>query len=174
MMDDLMGVITFKAATYRKIADDKTLTMMAAIIVVVVSIIVGGVTALITSRNFLLVVVQLVVALIGWGLGGWLLAFVAKTFFQGKTDTGEMLRVTGFTYIFAVLGVIPIIGGLIGAILQIIGNIIGVREAAEFDTTKAILTSIIAGVIVFIVVAVITGILFVAVIGAAVATGGTQ
>jgi hypothetical protein len=43
------------------------------------------------------------------------------------------------------------------AILSIIGNVIGIREAAEFDTTKAILTAIIAGVIVFIVVAVLTG-----------------
>jgi hypothetical protein len=56
--------------------------------------------------------------------------------------------------------------------LQIIGNIIGVREAAEFDTTKAILTSIIAGVIVFIVVAVITGVLVGMMLLGAAATGG--
>lgn len=173
MIDDLMGVITLKAATYRKIADDQSATMQAAIIVVIVSIIVGAVGALIASRSLFLIVVQLIVALVGWGLGGWLLAFVAKTFFQGKTNTGEMLRVTGFTYIFGILGVIPIIGGLIGAILQIIGNIIGVREAAEFDTTKAILTSIIAGVIVFIVVAVITGVLVAALVVGSVATGGS-
>ena len=172
MIDKLMGVITFKAPTYRQIADDQAGTMMAAIIVVVVSIIVGAVGALLSSRSYLLAVVQLIVALIGWGLGGWLLAFVAKTFFQGKTNTGEMLRVTGFTYIFGILGVIPIIGGLIGAILQIIGNVIGVREAAEFDTTKAILTSVIAGVIIFVVEAVILGALVAVLLVGAVATGG--
>ena len=97
---------------------------------------------------------------------------VAKTFFQGKTNTGEMLRVTGFTYVFQILGVIPVVGGLVGAILSIIGNIIGVREAAEFDTTKAILTSIIAGVIAFIIVAIIVGGLTAVLIGAAAITGG--
>ena len=108
-------------------------------------------------------------------MGAWALAFVAKSFFKGQTETANMLRVTGFTSVFAivtyVLGLIPCvgaIGALIGSVLQILGNIIGIREAAGFDTTKAILTAIIAGVVVFFIVSIL------AAIGAAIGIGGTM
>ncbi len=176
-----MGVITLKAPTYRKIADDNGLTGEAAIIVLVVSALVGfagafmgavpggGAVGVVTAVLF--AVVSIIVALIAWVVGSWLTAFVATTFFKGKTNTSEMMRVTGYTRIFGILGVIPILG-IVGAILSIIGNVIGIREAAEFDTTKAILTAIIAGVIVFIVVAVLTGIFLGIVAVGALATGG--
>jgi len=119
------------------------------------------------------IILSLISAIIGWLIGGWLTAFVATTFFQGKTNTGEMLRVLGYTRIFSILGVIPIIGGLVGAILGIIGNVIGIREAAEFDTTKAILTAVIVFVIVLIITAVIFGAIFAIVLGAAAVRGGS-
>ena len=68
-----------------------------------------------------------------------------------------MLRVTGHTAVFQILGVIPVIG-IIGGILQAVANVIGVREAAGFDTTKAVLTVVIEFIIVFIVTAIIAAI----------------
>jgi len=74
-----------------------------------------------------------------------------------------MLRVTGFTSIFGILAIfnlliflspvlafvtVPLM--LVSIVLSIIGNVIGVREAAEFSTEKAIGTSIIGGVAAFI------------------------
>lgn len=162
-----MGVLTLKAPVYKQIAEDKSATTTAAIIVVVVSALAGLISAFLGAlpggsgtgivTAFLYAVVTVIVALIAWVVGSWLTAFVATTFFKGKTDTGEMMRVTGYTRIFGILGIIPILG-IVGVILSIIGNVIGIREAAGFDTTKAILTAIIAGVIVFIVVAILTGI----------------
>ncbi len=179
LVDRLIGVVTLKAPVYREIADDTTGTMQAAIIVVVVSLITGLVGGLFVSSSaggntaggaVTGAIGSLIAALIGWLIGGWLTAFVATTFFQGKTNTGEMLRVFGYTRIFTILGIIPVIGGLIGAILGIIGNVIGIREAAEFDTTKAILTAIIVGVIVFIVLIVLGTILAAIGLGAGVLT----
>lgn len=185
-MDDLMGVITLKAATYRKIADDKSLTMMALIIVVVATLISGFFGGLVqvvsgTSSSISIVgavvgaIIGVIFGLIGWAIGAWILAFVAKQFFQGKTDTSEMLRVTGYVHIFNLVGVLNILGaitpallcisGLIGfvaAILRLIGYVIGVREAAEFSTTNAIITAIIAAVVEFIIIA-IGGVILVAI-----------
>jgi len=189
MMDRLMGVITLKAPTYREIADDKTATMSAALIVVVATLVSGFFTALvqtdpttgtITANPVIGVIgaiVGVVAGLIGWAVGAWILAFVAKSFFQGKTDTGEMLRVTGYVHIFNIVGVLSVLSlasvalacvvGLISfvvAILRLIGYVIGVREAAEFSTTNAVITAIIAAIVEFLIVAVITGVVLGAVI----------
>jgi hypothetical protein len=163
LTDRLIGVVTFKAPVYREIADDTTATGPAALIVVVVAAIVGILGGIISGQSGGGIVANtitvIIAQLIGWVVGAWLLGFVAKQFFQGKTDTSEMLRITGYTSIFQIVGIIPVIG-IIGGILQIVANVIGIREAAEFDTTKAILTAVIAGVIVLIVTLIITGILF--------------
>ena len=98
---------------------------------------------------------SIILSPIRWFLNAWLLAFVAKQFFQGDTDTGEMLRVTGFASIFQLAQIIPIIGGLIALVLGIIASVIGIREAANVDNTKAILIAIVAGVIAFIIVTIL-------------------
>ncbi len=192
MIDQLMGVITLKASTYRQIADDKNLTMTAAIVVVVSTLVAGFFQGLVqvnpggTSSTISVVaaivaaIVSVIVGVIGWAVGAWILAFVAKSFFQGKTDTSEMLRVTGYVHVFNLVGILTILGaitpallciaGLIGfvaAILRLIGYVIGVREAAEFSTTNAIITAIIAAVIEFIIVAVIGGSILLVVLAAA-------
>jgi hypothetical protein len=76
-----------------------------------------------------------------------------------------MLRVTGYTSVFtiigAVLGLIPCVGGLAAiaaSVLQLIGNVIGIREAAEVDNTRAILIAFIAAVVVFILSVIISAI----------------
>jgi hypothetical protein len=201
MMDDLMGVITLKAATYRKIADDKSLTTMAAIIVVVVTLIAGffeglvrvgtgGTAEISIVAAIAAAIVGVIVGLITWVVGAWILAFVAKSFFQGKTDTSEMLRVTGYVHVFNLVSVLTILGaiatpllcivslvGFVAGILRLIGYVIGVREAAEFSTTNAIITAVIAIVVELVIVLVIGGLLLglaFAALGVAAAVGATQ
>jgi hypothetical protein len=158
MMNRLMGIITFKAPVYKEVAEDKSATTTALIIVVVVAVLTGLITGLIAGNLVFNLVTAVVIQLVLWVVSSWVLAFVAKQFFKGDTDTGEMLRITGYTNIFRILGIIPVIGGIIGGILQAVANIIGVREAAGFDTTKALLTAIIAWVIGLIIAAIITAI----------------
>ncbi len=188
MLDRIMGVITLKSPVYRQIADDKTATGQAALIVVIAQLISGffGGLARINPQtgtpNVSIVgaivgaIVAVIVGLIAWVVAAWVLAFVAKAF-GGKTDTSEMLRVTGFVEVFSIVSVLNILllGGaalaiivglisLIVAILKLIGYVIGVREAAEFSTGNAIVTAIIAVIINIIIIAVIGGAILLAVL----------
>ncbi len=181
MMDRIMGVIQLKTPVYRQIADDTTATSQAAIIVVVVTLIAGffeglvrfdpqtGATSASIVGAIVGAIVGLILGLIGWYVGAWILAFVAKQL-GGKTDTNEMLRVTGFVHVFNLVSVLSILTlitpflacitglvGLVAAILRLIGYIIGVREAGEFTTGNAIITAVIAAIVEFVIVVVIGG-----------------
>jgi hypothetical protein len=191
MMDRLMGVITLKAPVYRQIAEDTTATTQAAIIVVVVSLISGFFGGLVTGEGGVSIVgaivgtiLGVIFGLIAWVVSAWILQFVAKML-GGKTDTGEMLRVTGFVQIFGIVSVLEIlvafstalscITGLVSlvvGILSLIGYVIGVREAAEFSTGNAIITAIIASIVKFIIVAIPAVILAAMLIAMGGASGG--
>ena len=163
LINRLKGIVMLQPPVYKQVAEDKSATPTAAMIVAASAALAGigqFMAAMLRGRTSigtaLLFAVFLVVAqILGWLLGSWLLAFVAKKFFNGDTDMGEMQRVNGFTRIFGAAGVlafIPVLGGLIGvaaAIAGIVGNIIGIREAAGLNTQNAILTAIIAGVAAF-------------------------
>jgi len=175
-MDRLMGILTLKAPVYKEVAEDRSATSTAGMIVIAVAIIVGIINGLLAGGNGAGVIIgtiilSIILTPIGWFLNAWLLAFVAKSFFQGDTDTGEMLRVTGYAAIFRLAGVIPIIGGLISLVLGIIASIIGIREAANVDNTKAILIAIIAGVIAAIAVFILTAIILIPLAAIGLATG---
>ena len=128
LVDRLKGVVTFKAPVYKAIAEDTTATNNSAIIVIVVSVIVGIVNGAISGSLIGGLITQVLAGVVGWAFSSWLTAFVAKKFFSGDTNTGEMLRVFGHSYIFQLLGIIPVIGPIIGSVLQAIGNFFGVRE----------------------------------------------
>jgi hypothetical protein len=200
MLDRIMGVLTLKAPVYRQIADDKNDTMNAAIVLVVSTLISGffgglvsldvqsGASSISIVGAVFAAIFGVIFALIGWVVTAWVLQFVAKQL-GGKTDTGEMLRVTGYVGAFSLIGVLNVLTiagaalscvvGLVSivvAVLRLIGYLIGVREAAEFSTTNAIITAVIAAIVNFIIVVVIGGAIalsVVAVLGiAGAATGG--
>lgn len=174
MLDRIIGVVTLKPSTYREIADDQNATGQAAIIVVVMALFSGIVGAIVlgAASSFLppeaagqagspigTAIRTIINQIISWFIGGWVIAFVSKTFFGGKTNTGEMLRVFGFTQVFGVLGIIPCLGTIAALVLSLVAAVIGIREASEFDNTKAILTGVVAFVILLIVGSVL-GLLF--------------
>jgi hypothetical protein len=160
MVNRLIGIVTLKAPVYKEVAEDQSATNSAAIVVVVAAIvqalglILGGADAVSSLLT------QIVGGLLGWLIGSWVIALVAKML-GGDTNTGEMLRVGGFVRVFGVVGIlalVPAVGAIIGfvvLVLNLIGSVIGVREAAGFSTGKAIVAAIIASIVVFIVVMVV-------------------
>jgi len=160
LINRLIGIITFKAPVYREVAHDASALQPAAIIVVAVTLIVGVVNGLLGGPIGLVgaIVFALLGALIGWLIGSWLTALVANKLFQGQTNTTEMLRVLGHTYVFQVPSIIPLIGSLVTLVLSIIGTVLAIREAASLDTQKSIFTAIIANVIIFVITLVLGGI----------------
>ncbi len=166
MFERIMGIITLKAPTYKAVAEDENATREAMMIVLIVALINGLVTGFFTPgvegisivSGLLRAVIAVVMGLVTWYVAGWLLATVAKAF-GGKTDTNEMLRVTGYVYVFNIVGLLSLLAlitpaliclagivGLFALVLSLIGYVIGVREAAEFSTGNAVITALIVTV----------------------------
>ena len=171
MLERIMGIVTLKPTTYRAVADDESLTQEAMMIVIVVAVLnglVGGVVAQMVAggsivSGLLRAVVTIIFGLITWYVAAFLLATIA-TAFGGKTNTNEMLRVTGYVYVFNLVGLLVVLSfispamvcitgpiGFIALILSLIGYVIGIREAAEFSTGNAIITALIVAVVSFII-----------------------
>ena len=170
MFDRIMGIVTLKAPTYKAVAEDEAATKQAMMIVIVVALIQGFVVGLFSPEGgvslvggLVRAVISLVLGLVTWYVAAWLLATVAKAF-GGKTDTNEMLRVTGYVYIFNLAVLLNLAGlisasllcitsiiGLVILVLSLIGYVIGVREAAEFSTGNAVVTALVAAVASFLI-----------------------
>ena len=153
----LLGVVLFQSTVYRQIADDTTATLSAGAIVLVAAALVGFIGGM-TSESFpvngralppgpfhgiVRALVEVCAGLVNWIVGSAVGAFVATRFLRGRTSIAEMLRVLGYTNVFRVLLALP--GGLaLSWLLPVCGMVIGVREAAEFNTRKAVGTAAVA------------------------------
>jgi hypothetical protein len=177
-MDRILGVFTLKAPVYKQIAEDTSATTTAAIIVVVMAIIGGILGALAISfagsslppeqlaqmgSPVKIAISTIINTIVGWLIGSAVFGFIANAF-GGKTNTGEMLRVFGYTQVFQILNIIPCLGSIAALILSVIGAIIGIREAAEFSTGKAVLTGIV-GLIVLFIVSMVVGLILSPILG---------
>jgi hypothetical protein len=152
----LWGLVTFHGPTYRRIAEDPSLSGLAAGMVVISAVLIGligGLSSDSIAVNGLIVpagpvhaaaqlLISLVAALLAWVLASALCARVASDVFGGNTDTGEMLRVFGFLSIFSLLWLVPA-GALLLAALLVVGIVIAIREAAEFSAGRAVATALI-------------------------------
>jgi hypothetical protein len=166
----LIGILTLKAPIYREIAEDSG-SLTTAAIITVASVLATGIgsafvstmlpgaipadmqtpeiaAALAASANPVLNFLSAVISgLVAWFIGSFAFGFVAKML-GGRTNTGEMLRVLGHVNIVDFLNLIPCMG-LVAWILKLVAMIIGIREAAEFDTVKAVITGIIGVVVIW-------------------------
>lgn len=168
-MERIAGVLALKAATYREIAEDPNATRPAGIIVAVVALLTGFVSGLVRPDpqnpqvllppDFVVAISSAVLTIIAWFVSAWVLAFVSR-WFGGRTNTKEMLRVTGYVDIFGVVVIAALLAllspifivvvqviAVIASILRMIGYIVGIREAAEFSTGNAIITAIFAVIV---------------------------
>lgn len=174
MINRIMRVIRLDPTVFREVAEDQSSMTQAAIIVVVVSLMsaIGGFIKVLMAGDgfgsamvgFLmqLIVFSILIGWIGWSV---ITYFVGTTLFKGTTDIREMMRVLGFANAPNLLGIfsfIPCVGWLIslaGAILSLIAGVIAIREAMDFDTTKAIITVVI-GWVVSLVLSLVVGAIF--------------
>ncbi len=158
LISRIVRVLRFDASVYREVAGDASALPQALLIVAATAVFTGVgnlgnifVTGEVVS-TLILAVFAAVGSLIGYALYAGIAAFVAKTFFQGKTDFQEMARTVGFAYTWnglAVFGIIPCLGGLVafvGSLVAIVAGVIALRESAEFELTQAVITAVIAGV----------------------------
>ena len=139
---------------YEEVENDTSATSQAAIVVTIAAL-AAGIAALFRD-GIATAIVGVIGALIGWVLWAAITYFVGKTFFataETQVDLGEMLRALGFSYspgIFAIVGSIPVLGGIVAlviAIWQLIASVIAVRQALDFSTGRAIGTVIVGWIV---------------------------
>jgi hypothetical protein len=147
MFNRIMGVFKLDVNTFEEIEHDESATGQAALVVALVALLAGvgsGLGARIGNGDFLTsFIFTLIWAFVGWFLWSAVSYFVGTSLFGGKATLNEMLRVIGFAQAPQLLGIIPCLGGLVGAIWALIAGFIAIRQGLDLDNTKAFLTALI-------------------------------
>lgn len=146
LVDRMMGAARLDPATYEEVESDYGATGQAAVVVTLVAIAsaIGGAGA--GGRG---IVGGILVAVVGWLLWSGITYVIGDKLFGGTATWGELLRTIGFAQspgVLLVLGIIPVLGWLVQAVVGIwllVAGIIAIREALDFGTGKAVLTALI-------------------------------
>ncbi len=162
---------------YEEVEADTSLTQEALLVVILVSL-AGGIGSFLSGlftgsigAALLSLVLAVVMGVIGYYIWAYITYFVGTNLFNGTADVGELLRTLGYASgprALSVFAFIPCLGalvGLVGAVWALVAGVIAVRQALDFDTTKAVLTVIVGWVIVFVITAVLGMVLGVGAIG---------
>lgn len=174
--DRVMGAMRLQPSTFEEVEHDAAATSQAAMVVAAVAV--AGVIASIRHITVTAALMTVIIQLIGWVVGSFVVLLVGTKLFPGKNteaDLGQMLRTMGFAQsagLFNVLGIIPFLGVLIQfavAIWILVAMVIAVRQALDYDDTiKAVIVCVVAWVI-MVMVTFIAGLMG---IGAAGVAGG--
>jgi hypothetical protein len=172
---------------YEEVEADTSLTQEALMVVILVSIASGigsflagllgggGIGAAVIG-----LIVGVVLGVLGYYIWAYITYFVGTNLFGGTADVGELLRTLGYASgprVLGVLAFIPCLGplaGLVGAIWALVTGVVAVRQALDFDTTKAVVTVIVGWVIVFIITFAVAAVLGIGAVGLGVGLGALQ
>ncbi len=157
LQDRVMGAMRLQATTFEDVEHDPSATPQAAMVVVAVAV--SGALASFGSIGIGGALAMILLQLIGWVLGSFVVLIVGTKLFPGKNteaDLGQMLRTMGFAQspgIFNLLTGIPILGWLVWGVIQIwviVSMVIAVRQALDYeDTLKAVIICVVAWVAMF-------------------------
>ncbi len=184
MVNRMVRAVQADVALYEEAEHSPSLTQEAYTIVGIVAAINAVVALLygIVTGDFggaiLSAIFAAIVAFGGYLLWAYLSYYIGTNFFDGTADVGELQRTLGYAWtpqiLVAALGLIPFLGaclGLIPAIWSIYLGIVAIRQALDVDTTKAVLTAVVAFVVQLVIFAIIGGIIGVGAAGYGFATG---
>ncbi len=155
----MIGAATLDVHTYEEVEADTTATTQAMVVVVLSSIAQG--IGFLTQGGVSAFVVGAMGALIGWFIWAFLVYIIGTKLLpepQTRSDIGELLRTTGFSAspgLLRVLGVIPLLGGLVMiavSIWMLIAMIIAVRQALDYQSTGRAVGVCLIGWVVFVVI----------------------
>ena len=174
LIDRMIRAAKLDVSLYEEVEVDPAATNQALLVVVVASVCSGigsGVRSLLAGLGPVKFTIGLVggvvFALVGWLIWSFITYFNGTRLFKGpetKATYGELLRCIGFSDslgVLAILGFIPLLGGLISFVVGIwtlIAMVIAVRQALDFTTGRAILTCVV-GWLVMVAILVAVGLL---------------
>ncbi len=150
MWDRMLGAATLDLATYEEVEHDPTATGQAAGVVALTAVAqaIGA-----WNGGPIGIVGAALGALVGWLVWAGLTFLIGSRLFGGTATWGELLRTLGFAQapnVLAVLGLLPLVGWLVDALLFLWilwAGIVAIRQALDFGTGRAILTAAIGAVV---------------------------
>lgn len=163
MVNRMVRAAMLDVNLYEEVEADTSLNQEALMVVILVSIIgsigsfLSGVLARDIGSALLALVITVIMGVVNYYIWAYVTYFVGTRLFHGTADAGELLRVLGYASgprALAVLSFIPCVGpaiALVSAIWALVAGVVAVRQALDFDTTKAVLTVIVGWVIVFVI-----------------------
>jgi hypothetical protein len=163
LMDRIIGAFTFRRAVYAEVEKEAAFTTTAWILVVVVAFI--NQLGAAASRNLigwlLGAVVGTVFAVIGFGLGAFVVSLVGRAAFNADVTFDEMVRTLGLAYVWQVVGVIGIVAVLspalgcltapavlVAGLLGLVAWFVAAKEALDLEWLQTIVTVIIGWLVV--------------------------
>jgi hypothetical protein len=153
LVERAMAAARLDATAFEEVEADETATSQAATIVMIAAV-ASGIGNI--NGGVVQAVVSVVMALVGWILWSVITYFIGVTLFKGTATVGELLRTLGFAQapgVLYILGIIPILGGLVGFVVAVwilIAGIIAIRQALDISTGQAIITAVIGWLVILI------------------------
>ena len=142
MFARMLRALKLDSSVYEEVEHDQTATGQAMAVVVLTSVI-GSLGAFFGPGGLKLVLTAALGGLVGWVVMAFLSLVLGKLF-GGKADMGEVLRALGFASTPRILGIIPIIGGIVGFILGVIAWVQALRASLDLSTGLAIVVAILS------------------------------
>lgn len=156
LVERMQGAAMLSIPTYEEVEHDHAATGQAAAVVAIAAV-AQAIGAL--RQGGAGIIVVLLGQLAAWAVWAGVTYLVGTRLFRGTADWGELLRTVGFAQspgVFYVLGFIPVLGGLVRAVVAlwvIVAGVIAVRQALDVTTGKAVATVLIsiipAGIVMF-------------------------
>ena len=145
MTERMLGAARLDVATYEEVEHDASATGQAAVVVAIVAV-ASAIGAI--GGDGAGPIGALIGAVIGWLVWAGITYLIGDKLLGGTASWGELLRTLGFAQspgVLFVLGIVPLLGGVVRAVVGVwilIAGVIAIRQALDFSTGKAILTVI--------------------------------
>jgi hypothetical protein len=149
IVDRMKGAALLDVATYEEVEHDERATGQAAVVVLIVAICtaIGAVW-----RGGPGIIAGPIAAVVGWLLWAAVTYVIGDKLLGGTASWGELLRTIGFAQspgVLMILGIIPLLGGLVRFVVGIwllIAGVVAIRQALDFSTGKAVVTAVLGWV----------------------------
>ncbi|HEU0053563.1 MAG TPA: YIP1 family protein [Longimicrobium sp.] len=152
LTERMMGAAMLDVSVYEEVEADQNATGQAAAVVTIVAIC-GAIGAI--NEGGKGIIGAVIGALVGWLIWAAPTYVVGTLLFRGTATWSELLRTLGFAQapgVLYALGIVPLFGGLISAVVALwtlVTCIVAIRQALDISTGKAIVTAIIARLVVW-------------------------
>ena len=167
MLERILRVFKLDRTVFAEVEHDESATTQAATVVAIVAAlsvigtIIQTLISLVGGNDLdfggllLSIIVTFVITFINWAVWSGVTYLVGTKLFKGEATFGEMLRVIGFAYAPQMLGIVPCIGGIVGAIWSLIASYFAIKEGLDLDDTGTIVTILVGWLVTMVISAVI-------------------